>query len=156
MHSLLPFICPSFLPLLLRSPVFGLRYPKHPRVFWKTKTEDGGSLVFSLPLSPPLTSRVHVCARGTMSGKRKTFSYDIFVHGSKCQFIDGINLNLTHVCVCCEIIFVFIYIALVVFVYKVKKKKKKKKILPKMSRMGFEPTPYEWRAHRCIDHSTTA
>ena len=50
------------------------------------------------------------------------FSYDIFVHGSKFQFIDGINLNLTHVCVCCEIIFVFTYIALVVFVYKVKKK----------------------------------
>ena len=48
------------------------------------------------------------------------FSYDIFVHGSKFQFIDGINLNLTHVCVCCEIIFVFTYIALVVFVYKVK------------------------------------
>ena len=50
------------------------------------------------------------------------FSYDIFIHGSKCQFIDGINLNLTHVCVCCEIIFVFTYIALVVFVYKVKQK----------------------------------
>ena len=30
------------------------------------------------------------------------------------------------------------------------------KILPKMPRMGFEPTPYEWRAHRCIDHSATA
>ena len=57
--------------------------------------------------------------------KRRTgcdffFSYDIFVHGSKCQFIDGINLNLTHVC--CEIIFVFTYIALVVFVYKAKQK----------------------------------
>ena len=37
------------------------------------------------------------------------FSYDIFVHGSKCQFIDGINLNLTHVCVCCEIIFVYLH-----------------------------------------------
>ena len=24
-----------------------------------------------------------------------------------------------------------------------------------MPRMGFEPTPYEWRAHRCIDHSAT-
>ena len=51
------------------------------------------------------------------------FFYDIFVHGSKFQFIDGINLNLTHVCVCCEIIFVFTYIALVVFVYKVKQNK---------------------------------
>ena len=51
------------------------------------------------------------------------FSYDIIVHGSTFQFIDGINLNLTHVCVCCEIIFVFTYIAFVVFVYKVKKKK---------------------------------
>ena len=50
-------------------------------------------------------------------GGRFFFSYDIFVHGSKFQFIDGINLNLTHVCVCCEIIFVFTYIALVVFVY---------------------------------------
>ena len=47
---------------------------------------------------------------------------NFFVHGSKFQCIDGINLNLTHVCVCCEIIFVFTYIALVVFVYKVKKK----------------------------------
>ena len=56
------------------------------------------------------------------SRRRNFFSYDIFVHGSKCQFIDGINLNLTHVCVCCEIIFVFTYIALVVFVYKVKQK----------------------------------
>ena len=55
-------------------------------------------------------------------GRRIFFSYDIFVHGSKFQFIDGINLNLTHVCVCvcCEIVFVFTYIALVVFVYKVK------------------------------------
>ena len=34
------------------------------------------------------------------SGQRHFFSYDIFVHGSKFQFIDGINLNLTHVCVC--------------------------------------------------------
>ena len=94
-----------------------------------------------------------------MDGARKKNSYDIFVHGSKCQFIDGINLNLTHVCVCCEIIFVFTYIALVVFVYKVKKKKKKKKksikILPKMPRMGFEPTPCEWRAHRLV-HSAMA
>ena len=57
------------------------------------------------------------------SGPRIFFSYDIFVHGSKFQFIDGINLNLTHVCVCCEIIFVFTYIALVVFVYKVKHEK---------------------------------
>ena len=38
-----------------------------------------------------------------LSRQRIFFSYDIFVHGSKCQFIDGINLNLTHVCVCCEI-----------------------------------------------------
>ena len=52
------------------------------------------------------------------------FSYDIFVHGSTFQFIDGINLNLTHVCVCCEIIFILTYIALVIFVYKVKEKKK--------------------------------
>ena len=59
---------------------------------------------------------------GAPAGPRIFFSYDIFVHGSKCQFIDGINLNLTHVCVCCEIIFVFTYIALVVFVYKVKQK----------------------------------
>ena len=58
----------------------------------------------------------------TVSRQRNFFSYDIFIHGSKCQFIDGINLNLTHVCVCCEIIFVFTYIALVVFVYKVKQK----------------------------------
>ena len=57
-----------------------------------------------------------------MGGWRIFFSYDIFVHGSKCQFIDGINLNLTHVCVCCEIIFVFTYISFVVFVYKVKQK----------------------------------
>ena len=57
-----------------------------------------------------------------LPGLRKKNSYDIFVHGSKCQFIDGINLNLTHVCVSCEIIFVFTYIALVVFVYKVKQK----------------------------------
>ena len=84
-------------------------------------------------------------------GGRKNFSYDIFVHGSKCQFIDGINLNLTHVCVCCEIIFVFTYIALVVFVYKVKQKNNNSiKILPKMPRMWFEPTPYEWH------HSATA
>ena len=51
------------------------------------------------------------------------FPTTFFVHGSKCQFIDGINLNLTHVCVCCEIIFVFTYISLVVFVYKVKQTK---------------------------------
>ena len=72
-------------------------------------------------------------------GGRIFFSYDIFVHGSKCQFIDGINLNLTHVCVCCEIIFVFTYIALVVFVYKVKKKKKKKinKNITKNATNGF-------------------
>ena len=89
------------------------------------------------------------------AGGRNFFSYDIFVHGSKFQFIDGINLNLTHVCVCCEIIFVFTYIALVVFVYKVKKKKNSIKILPKMPRMGFEPTPCEWRAHRIV-HSATA
>ena len=83
------------------------------------------------------------------------FSYDIFVHGSKFQFTDGINLNLTHVCVCCEIIFVFTYIALVVFVYKVKKKKKKSiKILPKMPRMGFEPTSCDWRAHRLVRSAT--
>ena len=62
--------------------------------------------------------------RQALSGKRIFFSYDIFVHGSKFQFIDEINLNLTHVCVCCEIIFVFTYIALVVFVYKVKQNKK--------------------------------
>ena len=63
-------------------------------------------------------------ARGTLRpyGSRIFFSYDIFVHGSKFLFIDGINLNLTHVCVCCEIIFVSTYIALVVFVYKVKQK----------------------------------
>ena len=36
----------------------------------------------------------------TLPGSDFFFSYDIFVHGSKCQFIDGINLNLTHVCVC--------------------------------------------------------
>ena len=58
----------------------------------------------------------------TRGGTRNFFSYDIFVHGSIFQFIDGINLNLTHVCVCCDIIFVFTYIALVVFVYKVKQK----------------------------------
>ena len=57
------------------------------------------------------------------SRARNFFSYHIFVHDSKCQFIDGINLNLDHVCVCCEIIFVFTYIAFVVFVYKVKQKK---------------------------------
>ena len=56
------------------------------------------------------------------AGSRHFFSYDIFVHGSKFQFIDGINLNLTHVCVCCEILFVFTYIAFVVFVFKVKQK----------------------------------
>ena len=66
---------------------------------------------------------VQLAARAIpVHGARNFFSYDIFVHGSKCQFIDGINLNLTHVCVCCEIIFVFTYIALVVFVYKVKQK----------------------------------
>ena len=27
------------------------------------------------------------------------FSYELFVPGAKLQFIDGINLNLTHVCV---------------------------------------------------------
>ena len=37
------------------------------------------------------------------------FSYDIFVHGSKCQFIEGINLNLTHVCVCCDNICIYIH-----------------------------------------------
>ena len=58
--------------------------------------------------------------QGNVKRPRKKKSYDIFVHGSKCQFIDGMNLNLTHVCVCCEIIFVFTYIAFVVFVYKVK------------------------------------
>ena len=71
---------------------------------------------------PPCTvQRYFLGWRG--SGQRIFFSYDIFVHGSKFQFIDGINLNLTHVCVCCEIIFVFTYIALVVFVYKVNPKK---------------------------------
>ena len=60
---------------------------------------------------------------GDLARLRKKNSYDIFVHGSKFQFIDGINLNLTHVCVCCEIIFIFTYIALVVFVYKVKQQK---------------------------------
>ena len=58
-----------------------------------------------------------------MGRTRHFFSYDIFFHGSKCQFIDGINLNLTHVCVYCEIILVFTYIALVVFIYKVKQNK---------------------------------
>ena len=38
--------------------------------------------------------------RKAAHGTRNFFSYHIFVHGSKCQFIDGINLNLTHVCVC--------------------------------------------------------
>ena len=65
------------------------------------------------------------------------FSYHIFVHDSKCQFIDGINLNLTHVCVCCEIIFVFTYIALVVFIYKVKKKKLFNKNITKNATSGI-------------------
>ena len=89
---------------------------------------------------------------------RQKFSYHIFVHGSKCQFIDGINLNLTHVCVCCEIIFVFTYIAFVVFVYKVKKKKKKKiyyqkcpKLEPRrVTRMASAPsTPLTHGVNRC-------
>ena len=40
------------------SPVFGLRYPEHPRLFWKTKTEDGGSLVFS-----DVSGNAYTCAR---------------------------------------------------------------------------------------------
>ena len=88
------------------------------------------------------------------SGTRNFFSYDIFFHGSKCQFIDGINLNLTHVCVCCEIIFVFTYIALVVFIYKVKKKKKKSiKILPKMP-PGTPGTPVFSQPHIVILQSS--
>ena len=65
--SAMQFICPSFLPLLLRSPVFGIRFPEHPRLFWKTKTEDGDHR-FSLspppPLSPslPLLPRACTCA----------------------------------------------------------------------------------------------
>ena len=65
------------------------------------------------------------------------FSYDIFVHGSKFQFIDGINLNLTHVCVCCKIIFVFTYIAFVVFVYKVNKQKSFNKNITQNATNGF-------------------
>ena len=78
-------------------------------------------------------------------GMRKKNSYDIFVHGSKFLFIDGINLNLTHDCVCCEIIFVFTYIALVVFVYKVKKKKKFNKNITKNATNGFR-THAVWMA----------
>ena len=37
------------------------------------------------------------CPRALLPGRDFFFSYDIFVHGSKFQFIDGINLNLTHV-----------------------------------------------------------
>ena len=72
-----------------------------------------------------LRIKMQICRsyrRDPAPGTRIFFFYDIFVHGSKFQFLDGINLNLTHVCVCCEIIFVFTYIALVVFVYKVKQK----------------------------------
>ena len=63
------------------------------------------------------------CPRALLPGREIFFPTTFFFHGSKCQFIDGINLNLTHVCVYCEIIFVFTYIALVVFIYKVNKKK---------------------------------
>ena len=84
------------------------------------------------------------------------FSYDIFVHGSKCQFIDGINLNLTHVCVCCEIIFVFTYIAFVVFVYKVKQKNNSiKNITKKMPRTGLEPRTRRSTGER-LHHLATA
>ena len=85
---------------------------ERPSIF---RTFNSYSFKFKGGLCPPYVA-------SSVPGRRNFFSYDIFVHGSKCQFIDGINLNLTHVCVCCEIIFVFTYIALVVFVYKVKQK----------------------------------
>ena len=75
------------------------------------------------------------------------FPMAIFGHGSKFQFIATEWTSTSLMCVvCCEMIFVFTGLALVVFVYKVKKKKKKKsiKILPKMPRMAFEPTPCEF------------
>ena len=97
----------------------------------------------------------HNCNVMLRAGPRFFFSYDIFVHGSKCQFIDGINLNLTPVCVCCEIIFVFTYIAFVVFVYKVKKKKIFNKNITKNATNGIR-THAVWLARasfRPFSHS---
>ena len=109
----------------------------------------------ALTYKSPLASLTILRYKKSPPGREFFFSYDIFVHGSKFQFIDGINLNFTHVCVCCEIIFVFTYIALVVFVYKVKQNKNNSiKILPKMPRMGFEPTPCDWRVHRLVRSAT--
>ena len=65
------------------------------------------------------------------------------------------NKPQPHSCVCVCVLLDNICIALVVFVYKVKQNNKSIKILPKMPRMGFEPTPCEWRAHRLV-HSATA
>ena len=38
--------------------------------------------------------------RRHLSGAWYIFFYELFVPGARLQFIDGINLNLTHVCVC--------------------------------------------------------
>ena len=69
------------------------------------------------------------------------------------------NKPQPHSCVCVLWDNICIYIHSLLFLF-IKLKKCVKitsiKILPKMPRMWFEPTPYEWRTHRCIDHSATA